>query len=193
MREKLDGKGRLKATMLKAHLAWAEQETDQVAGKLEAKLDDEASAFLKVAMLATEWIPFRSAMQIDRAIAEIVGGPLDDVLRQMGRHSAAVNLGGVYKIFVKEEPHRFFTRMTTLHRRFQSFGEPAYEQTGEHCGRIRIEDCEEYSKTYCWSALGYYEGALEMMKVPGPVTAAEVSCQCQGDPNCVFELAWSRQ
>jgi predicted hydrocarbon binding protein len=130
-------------------------------------------------------------VRIDRAIAEVVAGEsLEETLRQMGRHSAVVNLGGVYKIFVKDEPHRFFKRMTTLHGRFQSFGEPAYEEITEKSGRIQIEGCNEYSKIYCWSALGYYQGALEMMKVPGPIKAVEASCQCEGDPNCVFDLHW---
>lgn len=191
MRDKLNGTGKLKATMLKAHLAWAETKAEEALTRVEARLDEESREFLKVAVLATDWIPFRSAVRIDRAIAEVVEGEsLEETLRQMGRHSAVVNLGGVYKIFVKDEPHRFFTQMTTLHGRFQSFGEPAYEQTGEKAGRIRIEGCDEYSKIYCWSALGYYQGALEMMQVPGPIRAAEVSCQCEGDPNCVFDLHW---
>lgn len=191
MRDKLNGNGKLKATMIKAHLAWAETKTDGVLSKVEARLDDESRGFLEVAMLATDWVPFRSAVRIDRAIAEVVAGDsLNETLRKMGRHSASLNLGGVYKIFVKDEPHRFFKRMTTLHSRFQSFGEPAYEKTGDTSGRIQIEGCDEYSKIYCWSALGYYEGALEMMKVPGPIKATEVSCQCEGDSNCVFDLHW---
>jgi len=187
--EKLDGNGKLKATMLKAHLDWAKSQTDDAVARIEAELDEESRAF--VGALATDWIPFRNAVRIDRAIAQIVGNEApDDVFRQMGRHSAEVNLGGVYRFFVREEPHRFFTQMTVLHSRFQSFGDPAYERTGDHSGRIRIDGCDEYSKAYCWSALGYYEGALEMMKVPGPIHATEVSCQCQGDPVCVFELEW---
>lgn len=190
MGERLTGEGNLKATMLKAHLAWAEERSKDILDELSRRLDDGDLAYLKVALLATEWIPFDAAVRIDRAIAQAVGGDLDERLRQMGRHSAAVNLSGVYRIFVRDEPHRFFTRMTVLHRRFQSFGDPAYEQTGERSGRIHIEGCQEYSKVYCRSAQGYYEGALEMMKVPGPVRVAEVSCQCNGDPDCIFEFEW---
>ncbi len=190
MRERLDGTGELKATLLKAHLAWAEEHAEHALERLRKLLVDKDREYLDIALLATEWIPFGAAVRIDRAIAEVVGGPPEETWRQMGRHSAMVNLGGIYKIFVKDEPHRFFTRMTVLHRRFQSFGEPAYERTGQRSGRIRIEGCEEYSRVYCRSALGYYEGALEMMKVPGPVRVEEVSCQCETDPVCVFELRW---
>ncbi len=190
MQESLEGDGQLKAAMLKAHLEWAEGRVADLLPRLKSALDEECRGFLGSARLAAAWVPFRCAVEIDRAIATLAGGSLEENLRQMGRHSAAVNLGGVYKIFVQEEPHRFFSRMTLLHRRFQSFGDPVYEQTGERSGRICIEGCEQYSKIYCWSALGYYEGALEAMQVPGPVRAAETSCQCAGDGVCVFELAW---
>jgi predicted site-specific integrase-resolvase len=81
--------------MLKAHLAWAETKIDEVLTKVEAQLDEESKGCLKVAMLATDWIPFRRAVRIDRAIAEVVAGEsLEETLRQMGRHSAVVNLGG---------------------------------------------------------------------------------------------------
>lgn len=176
--------------MLKAHLAWARERAENVRERVRERLGEEDRAYLEHALLATEWIPFGAAVRIDRVIAEVVGGSLEEVQRLMGQHSARVNLGGVYKVFVKGEPHRFFTRMTVLHKRFQSFGEPIYEQTGPRSGRICVEGCEEYSKVYCRSALGYYEGALEMMKVPGPVKVEEVSCQCAGEPRCIFEMSW---
>ena len=188
--EQLDGPGAVKATMLQAHLDWAEAEVPGATGKLEARLSEESRLFLDGGLLATQWVPFYCFVEIDRAIAELVGGPEREVWRRMGVHSASVNLGGVYKAFVKEEPHRFFNRMTLLHSRFQSFGRPVYEETGERSGRIRLEECEQYSPVYCASALGYYEGALRMMKVPGPVKADEALCQCAGDPPCVYELAW---
>lgn len=176
--------------MLKAHRAWAEEHTEDVLSRLGDLLGETDRKHLDMALLATEWIPFGAFVRIDRAIAELVGGSVDANLRAMGHHSAIVNLGGIYKFFIKDEPHRFFTKMTVLHHRFQSFGEPAYEATGDRSGQMRIEGCEDFSKVYCWSALGYYEGALEMMKVPGPVRAEEISCQCDGDPVCVYDLAW---
>ena len=188
--EKLDGSGTVKATMLEAHLDWAEQQVEGAAEKLRQRVDGEARGLLSGSLLATAWIPLRDLVAVDRAIAELVGGSLLEVCRSMGRHSAEVNLGGVYKIFVKDEPHRFFRRMTVLHERFQSFGSPVYEELGDRAGRLRLEGCEEYSPVYCASALGYYETALRMMKVPGPIAVAETSCQCAGDPVCQYELSW---
>jgi predicted hydrocarbon binding protein len=80
--------------------------------------------------------------------------------------------------------------MSFLHRRFMNFGRSTYEQTGERSGRVRLEEYEEYSPVICASGRGYYEGALKTMKVPGPIRVEERTCQCAGDPACVYELAW---
>lgn len=176
--------------MLLAHLDWAESRFPGAAGELARRVGTESRQLLGGRLLATQWVPFARCVEIDRAIAALAGGDEREVWRSLGNHSASINLGGVYKAFVKRQPHRFFERMTVLHNRFQSFGQPVYEETGERSGRIRIEQCAQYSQVYCASALGYYEGALEMMKVPGPVEARETMCQCAGDPICLYRLAW---
>jgi hypothetical protein len=95
--------------------------------------------FVRSKLLATDWIPFGCLVAIDRAIAGLVGGDPQSVFRELGRHSALMNLGGVYKNFVADEPHRFFQQMTLLHGRFQNFGNSAYVKTGDRSGRIRID------------------------------------------------------
>lgn len=188
--EKLEGNGAVKATMLAAHLAWAEQHVTGAKTALRDRVGAEAARFLEGALLATLWVPLRELVEIDRAIAGVVDMPEAEVYRAMGRHSAELNLGGVYRIFVKREPHRFFQRMMLLHDRFQSFGRPLYQETGEHSGRLQLEGCEEFSPVYCASARGYYEGVLEMMKVPGPIVVVERTCQCAGEAACLYELSW---
>ena len=188
--EHLDGPGALKATMLQAHLDWAEAEMPGITEKVMARISEDSRLLLDAGLLATQWIPFSRFVEIDRAISGLMGGDELEVWRRMGGHSAAINLGGVYKAFVKRQPHRFFERMTVLHGRFQSFGRPVYEEISERAGRIRIDECEQFSPVYCASARGYYEGALRMMKVPGPVKVDEALCQCAEDAICLYEMAW---
>ena len=85
---------------------------------------------------------------------------------------------------------REFDRGVRLHDRFQNFGHAEYEKTGERAGRIRLTDYYEYSPVFCASGMGYYEGALTLMKVPGPVKVFESLCQCAGDPACLYEFSW---
>ena len=187
--ERLGDAAAVKGTMLHAHLAWAAGRPGAAAA-IAAQLESGCRRFASGDFLDTEWVPFRCLIQIDRALAAAAGQPPEQVYRELGGHSASLNLGGVYKSFVAEEPHRFFEKGARLHDRFQNFGRCDYERLGERQGRMRHEGYGEYSPVYCASALGYYEGALRLMKVPGPVHVFESSCQCAGDRACAFELSW---
>ena len=188
-REHLGDHAAVKGTMLNAHLGWARKELGDVS-RLAAHLDGPCRAFVDRPTLSNIWVPFRCVIQIDRAIAAVAGGAADAVFRKLGRHSATLNLGGVYKNFVADEPHRIFQQMVILHRQFQNFGEWSYEKMGKQSGRIALRDYAEFSPVYCASGIGYFEGALRMLKVPGPIAVAETSCQCAGDATCVFEMKW---
>jgi hypothetical protein len=176
--------------MLRAHLAWAAARPGGDAAAAVSGLDAECRRLAGGEFLDTDWVPFHRLVQIDRALAAAAAMPPEQVFRELGGHSATLNLAGAYKSFVAEEPHRFFEKAARLNDRFQNFGRCAYEMRGERHGRMRHEGYEEYSPVYCASALGYYEGALKLMNVPGPVHVFEISCQCAGDPACVFDLSW---
>jgi uncharacterized protein (TIGR02265 family) len=186
-KERLGGPAAVKATMLQAHLKWAEQGLHLP--RLLPHLDPEAAKLLG-RTLSTAWIPFASFIQVDRAIAAVAGGSAERVYRELGRHSASINLGGVYKTFISTEPHRFFEQMGLLHGQFQNFGRSRYEKTGERSGNMIFEGYAEYSPVYCSSALGYFEEALKMMRAPGPVIVKEATCQCAGDGQCAYQMSW---
>jgi uncharacterized protein (TIGR02265 family) len=188
--EKLGVHAAVKGTLAEAHLAWAESRIPDARVRLEPLLSGDCVSFVRTKLLATDWIRFHCLVAIDRAIASLLGGDPARVFWELGHHSAIANLGGVYKGFVAEEPHRFFQQMTLLHRRFQNFGSSAYVKTGDRSGRVRIVGYEEYSPVFCASGLGYYEGSLEMMHVPGRPSVVEVECQCAGDSACVYDVAW---
>jgi predicted hydrocarbon binding protein len=188
--EKLGGPAAVKAVMLLAHLEWAKERVPDLAGALGPTLDDECAPFVKSPVLATDWVPLRCLVAIDRAIALAVGTPAEQVFRDLGRHSAALNLGGVYRGYVADEPHRFFERAAQLHARFQNFGRARYERAAERRGRTYTEGYEEYSPVFCAGSQGYCEEALRLMHVPGPIQVLETQCQCAGDPACVFDLTW---
>jgi hypothetical protein len=189
-KEHLGAKAAVKGTMLQAHLAWAETRLPEIRKQVLTRLAPDCAGYVTKSLLATDWIPLRCLIAIDRAIAAALGGLTEDVFRELGRHSATMNLSGVYKSFIVEEPHRFFEQMALLHSRFQNFGRCVYERTGERAGRIKLEGYDEYSPVYCSSGHGYYEGALLMMRVPGPIHCVESQCQCAGDPCCLYDLRW---
>lgn len=180
----------VKGTMLEAHLEWAAGKLPDVVATLVPRLSPESAALLKGRILPIRWIPLHCVVEIDRAIAAAVGLAPDAVFRELGRHSAELNLGGVYKNYLSEDPHAFFEKHAQLHDRFCNFGRSAYEATGPRSGRITLRDCDECSPVFCRSGAGYYEAALERITRAGSVRVTETACACRGDAACVFELAW---
>jgi uncharacterized protein (TIGR02265 family) len=189
--EKLGDKAKVSATILQAHLSWAQDRWGQdAASRLTPVLDGEALALVSRPLAPTEQVLLRDLVRIARAIASVEGGDANAIFEELGRHSARLNLGGAYKSFVPDTPHRFFEQMNFLHRTFQNFGRSTYEKLGARSCRMQLEDYAEYSPIFCISGRGYYEEALRMMKAPGPISVKEASCQCAGDESCVFELSW---
>lgn len=188
--ERFDPRAMVKGTMVRAHLGWASHRLSNSLERVRAELKGEPLDVVTRTVLATDWVPFEHLVAVDRAIARSVGGEPEEVFLELGRHSAALNLQGVYRSFVSAEPHRFFERMTVLHHQFQSFGKSTYERSGERSGRIRLEEYTAYSRVFCVAGRGYYEEALRLMHVPGPVRVEETACLCLGAPACVYELSW---
>jgi hypothetical protein len=188
--EKLGTKAAVKGTMLLAHLDWAKQRFPDVTAALRPHLPADLLPLASGGVLAVDWLPLHKLVAVDHAIAKAAGGPAHIIYKALGHHSAVTNLSGVYKSYAVGEPHRFFAQQARLHDRFQNFGKSVYEELGKAAGRIQITDYYEYSPVFCGSAGGYYEGALEMMKVPGPIHVVESACQCAGDPACSFDISW---
>lgn len=189
-REKLGKGAQISATILGAHLAWAQEQWPDALPRLQAALDPERSRLVSRTLEESDWIDFADAVEVARGIARVAGGDPAATYRALGRHSASLNMAGAYKSFTPEEPHRFFDTMGFIHGSFQNFGRSSYEKRGPKQGRIRLEGYAEYSPVFCESGRGYYEQVLRMMRAPGPIQVTESACQCAGDPACVFELSW---
>ncbi len=188
--DRFDDKASVKGTMLRAHLSWAANHFGPGLEAVKQGLSAPALALVSRPVLPTDWVPFSALIELDRAIAAAAGGNPEDTWLALGRHSAALNLTGVYKGFINGEPHRFFERMTVLHHQFQTFGRSTYERLGDSSGRVRIENTSAFSPGYCTSGRGYYQEALRLLQAPGPIVVRHSACVVDGAPACVFELSW---
>jgi len=188
--EHLAGQAQVKGTMVQAHLNWLKTKDLDPTTALAKHLPPDLARLVTHTVLATTWIPLQSLVAVDRAIAAACKENSDDVFRELGRYSATSNLAGVYAGFVSGEPHRFFEKQARLHDRFQNFGASSYKEVGPRAGQMRLTNYVEYSPVFCLSAVGYYQGALETMKAPGPIRVRETECTCSGDPACVFDISW---
>lgn len=186
-KEKLEP-GRLKGGIFRSHLQWVRDHHPEDVSAILAELPRDASKALGGAILATSWFPFAWLMALDRAIAARYGG--DDILRELGRYSATINLSTTYRLLDRKANHEFFRNSALLHSQFQDFGAVTYQQMGESSGRMVHTKYDTYSPTFCASALGYYEGCITSHGGKAP-RVRETECQCYGDASCTFEMHWS--
>jgi uncharacterized protein (TIGR02265 family) len=181
--------GHVKGSMLRAHLQWLRETHGEAAEtRVLAALPEEIAREVRSA-LAPTWCPFETLIRVDREIASVTGREEGELMRELGRYSAQLNLSTIYRAFRRHDIHDFFLRSATLDRQFQDFSSTRYEQTGPTAATVRIVNASCYSPTYCASAIGYFEQVIalhggEVAKV------AETTCRCAGDEACTFELRW---
>jgi len=97
----------------------------------------------------------------------------------LGEHARLVNV------------HGFLSRVADEHDQLATFGRMAYRRLGFTEGEIRASDYPEVDEVYCRGSRGYLRAAVTLL-TGGPVEVSEATCQCQGEPACVYRLKWPR-
>lgn len=187
-RESLTG-GRVKGAMVRAHLQFVRDRLGEPALAATLKALPAPVAAEVHGALASTWCAFESLIVLDRTIAHVANRDERDLLRELGRYSAQINLSTIYRAFHRDDIHDFFRNSAMLHRKFQDFGDCVYEPVGKTQGRISIRNASCYSPAYCTSETGYLE---QVIATHGGTSASvtESACQCAGDDRCTFELGW---
>lgn len=187
-REALAG-GKVKGAMVRAHLQFVRDRLGEAAMTKTIAALPEAVAQEVQGVLTGTWCAFESLILLDRAISRAAGKDERELMRELGRYSAQINLSTVYRAFHRDDIHEFFRHSATLHRQFQDFGTCEYEHLGEGHGRISVRDAACYSPAYCSSETGYLEQVIATHGATS-VSVTETSCKCAGDDRCTFELKW---
>jgi uncharacterized protein (TIGR02265 family) len=188
-REVLAG-GRVKGAMVRAHLQFVRDRLGEAAvARTQAALPAAVAAEVD-GILVSSWCKFESLVVLDRTIASIAGRDSNELMRELGRYSAQINLSTLYRAFDRDDLHEFFRKSATLHRQFQDFGTCVYEQLGPTSGRISIRDAACFSPTYCASETGYLEQVIATHGGTA-VSVSESTCRCVSDDHCTFELRWT--
>lgn len=187
-REALSG-GHVKGAMVRAHLQWLREHAGAEAVKRAlASLPPDVAAELDT-LLASSWCRFESVVRLDRAIAAETRRNEEDLMAELGRYSAEINLSTVYRAFRRTDIHDFFIRGAALHKQFQDFGVSTYERVDDTRGRITIRDAAVYSPVFCASAPGYY-GQVIRLHGGSSVSVVETTCVCAGHDACTYDLQW---
>ena len=187
-RESLAG-GHVKGAMVRAHLQFVRDRLgEETLARILAALPSHVAAEVDGILVST-WCSFESLIVLDLTIARVAGRDSVALMRDLGRHSAQINLSTLYRAFHRDDIHEFFRRSANLHRQFQDFGDCVYEQLGPTSARISIRNAACFSPTYCSSEAGYLE---HVISAHGGTSASvtESACQCVNDDHCTFELRW---
>ena len=188
-REYLGG-GHVKGSMVRAHLQWVRQNFGEEQEKaIVASLPPENGREVD-GLLASTWCSLESLVRLDRAIAAATGRNESELMSELGRASAEINLSTVYRAFRRTEIHDFFQRSAALHKQFQDFGVSTYIADGDTQGTMTIRDAGAFSSVFCASSGGYYAEVIRLHGGNAP-TAEETACVCAGDAACVWQLRWS--
>ncbi len=181
--------GRVKGAMVRAHLQFVrdrlgEETLARTIATLSAPVAEEVDG-----ILVSTWCKFESLVALDLAIARVTGRDARELMRELGRYSAQINLSTLYRAFHRDDIHEFLRHSATLHRQFQDFGVCAYQQLNDTSGRVTIREAACFSPTYCASEAGYLE---QVIAIHGGTSASvsESACQCANDDHCSFELRW---
>ena len=189
LRERLDG-GTLKGGVLLSRIRWiGDFGITGGFGALRSKVSPATASVLYGPILPISSYPFRALVETDRAIAALLGADESAVAARLGRYSAWLNLTTSFKHYRGQGPHDIFAAAARMHRQYQDFGREEYARTGTAACCMSLLDNRCYSKTYCWSAAGYFEQAARLHGGVEP-RVSEVECVCAGDAACRFEIAW---
>jgi uncharacterized protein (TIGR02265 family) len=187
-REALAG-GHVKGAMVRAHMQFVRARLgEETLTRMMAALPPQVAAEVNGILVST-WCSFESLIALDLAIARLAGREPAEIMRELGRYSAEINLSTLYRAFHRDDIHEFFRRSANLHRQFQDFGECVYEQLGPTSARISIRNAACFTPAYCSSEAGYLE---QVIATHGGTDASvsESACQCGSDDHCTFEMRW---
>ena len=187
-RQSLAG-GRVKGAMVRAHLQFVRDQLGEPALALTLKSLPATVAAEVRGILPATWCAFESLVLLDQAIARVANREERELMRELGRYSARINLSTIYRAFHRDDIHEFFRNSAMLHRQFQDFGDCEYEYVAPGHARITVRNAACYSPAYCSSEAGYLE---EVIATHGGTAASvvESACQCASDDRCTFELRW---
>ena len=176
--------GRVKGVIVRAHLQFVRDRLGEAALAATRSALPPAVLAEVQGILPSTWCSFESLIILDRTIAGVAGRDEREVMHDLGRYSAQINLSTVYSAFHRDDIHDFFRNSARLHRQFQDFGECKYEPAGKTQGRISVCNSACYSPAYCASEAGYLEQVIAAHNGTA-ASVTESACQCAG------ELRWA--
>lgn len=155
-------------------------------------LDDDADRqIFQRKILATEWYPYRTFINLLTLIDKQFGRGDLSFAREQGRMSADADLTGVLKAFLRIGPTRFSVRRAmNVWGSYYDAGRIDIHETGGKAWQMRVTEFPEVKKIHCKNIEGWLERYLELCGEKG-VRVRETQCRTEGAPFCQFDVEFA--
>jgi len=152
-----------------------------------ATLPRELHHYLDVRIRTSAWYPERDMLELIRATARLVTGPVDQVLEIMGETSAREHAGVYSDLLTGSSTSRAFALWSTQH----DTGELRMMEEAPNRVRMEIVGYEDPSREMCLVYQGYIKGML-LMNGFSDLLVEKISCRIWGDDRCTWRASWKR-
>ena len=150
-----------------------------------ATLPRELHHYLDERIRTSAWYPERDLLELIRATARLVSGPIDQVLEIMGETSAREHAAVYGDLFTGSSTSRAFALWSTQH----DTGELHMLEEAPNRVRLEIIGYADPSREMCLVTQGYLKGVL-IMNGASDLVVEKASCRIWGDDRCTWRASW---
>jgi hypothetical protein len=148
-------------------------------GSLHGYLDDQ--------IVASMWYPESDLVELIRAVAKLLPGPMDRALMLMGERGARAQTlvyGDLIRGIVSQS--RTFALWSTQH----DTGEMRSTMEAPNRARVELVGFEDTSREFCLLLGGYVAGTLAINGITD-ASVQKLSCRLWGDRLCTWRCSWT--
>jgi hypothetical protein len=149
-------------------------------------LPKELQFYLDESVTQSMWYPEQDLVELIRAVAKLLPGPVDRALMMMGERSARAQTevyGDLIRGVVSNS--RLFALWSTQH----DTGEMRSMVEAPNRVRLELSGFEDTSRELCLLLGGYFVGTLAINGITD-ASVQKLSCRLWGDPVCAWRATW---
>lgn len=158
--------------------------------KVIEEVPEQYRKYLTEKCEAMQWYPMPALINLMRATDKVMGQSDYKECEEIGKFSAEVAFGGLYKMFLEMgKPHTIIRRAPLAWRLINETGEMEIEVMSENSTKAKVTDFEDNDKAHCHYLIGYFQQVLTLTGGKN-VTVKELQCVLEGADCCEFEAKW---
>ncbi|MEL7305908.1 MAG: DUF2378 family protein [Myxococcota bacterium] len=183
---------RIKGASLLARLEWTERKQPGAKQRVLAEIQSADRHVLGGLVMTMGWYSLELCARLDAAIAKVLAPdePPEKIYRLLGHASAADNLSGAHRLFLRDgTPHGVLSRFPQVRAQYYTDGVATYEYIAPDHARIVVEGAASVTAADCTSTAGYFEEALELSGARD-ARVEHHECLLNGGARCTFECRW---